>query len=159
MTNFVATSSYSPKTSQLVNGLVRAILKGNPTDTLKSLLPQTCERIEKILTQSDVSIFDDHHGDWELRWALVLFSELVRARGDTLLPYKTIIESVFLRCRRLIHKESHEALATAARNLLKSLLYVYPKESQLLFDPTFKECLPIRVCLCCSVSSREGFLL
>lgn len=145
ITNFVATSSFSPKTSQLVNGLVRAILKGNPTETVKSLLPQTCERIEKILSQADASIFDDHHGDWELRWALVLFSELVRARGDTLLPYKSMIESVLLRCRRLIHKDSNEALAAAARNLLKSLLNVYPIESQLIYDPTFKDSLPIRV--------------
>ena len=148
ITNFVATSSFSPKSSKLLNGIVRAILKGNPTETLKYLLPQTCERIEKIVTQSDSSVLQDHKGDTELTWCLTLFSELVRARGDTLIPYKSIILSTFRRCIHIIHKESYEAVANAAKTLLKSLVYVYPIDYRLTMEnieEPFTDFLPIRV--------------
>jgi hypothetical protein len=148
ITNFLAASSFSPKISKLLNGLVRAILKGNPTETLKYLLPQTCERIEKIVNQSDSSVLTDHKGDIELTWCLILFSELLRAQGDTLLIYKSIILSVFHRCIHIIHKESYEAVANAAKNLLKTLTYVYPTDYRLTVDnieEPFTDCLPIRV--------------
>ncbi|CAF4248416.1 unnamed protein product, partial [Rotaria sordida] len=134
ITNFLAASSFSPKISKLVNGLVRAILKGNPEETLKYLLPQTCERIEKIMSNSETTILTDHKGDPELTWCLILFSELVRARGDTLLTYKPMILSIFHRCVHIIHKESYEAVANAAKNLLKSLSYVYPIEYRLTVE-------------------------
>jgi hypothetical protein len=148
ITNFLATLSFSPKISKLLNGLVRAILKGNPEETLKYLLPQTCERIEKIINQSDSSVLTDHKGDTELTWCLILFSELVRARGDTLLMYKSMILSVFHRCIHIIHKESYEAVANAAKNLLKSLIYVYPNDYRLTvenIEEPFTDFLPIRV--------------
>ena len=148
ITNFLAASSFSPKVSKLLNGLVRAILKGNPQETLQYLLPQTCERIEKIINQSDSTILTDHKGDIELTWCLTLFSELVRARGDTLIAYKPIILSVFHRCAHIIHKESYEAVATAAKNMLKSLTYVYPNDYRLTvenIEEPFTDFLPIRV--------------
>ena len=134
VTNFLAGSFFTPKVGKLVTGIVRAILKGNPTETLKYLLPQTCERIEKIVSQSDSSVLHDHKGDTELTWCLTLFSELVRARGDTLIPYKSIIISTFRRCIHIIHKESYEAVANAAKTLLKSLIYVYPTDYRLTVE-------------------------
>ncbi|CAF4504295.1 unnamed protein product, partial [Rotaria socialis] len=147
ITNFLAASSFSPKISRLLNGLVRAILKGNPEETLKYLLPQTCERIEKILNHSETTILSDHKGDPELTWSLTLFSELVRARGDALIIYKPMILSVFHRCIHIIHKESYEAVANAAKNLLKTLSYVYPLEYRLTvenIEEPFTDFLPIR---------------
>ncbi|UJR35822.1 hypothetical protein I4U23_028569 [Adineta vaga] len=147
ITNFLAASSFSPKISKLLNGLVRAILKGKPEETLKCLLPQTCERINKIITQSDSLVLTDHKGDTELTWCLTLFSELVRARGDALLIYKQMIFSVFHQCIRIIHKESYETVANAAKNLLKSLSYVYPNEYRLTtenIEEPFTDFLPIR---------------
>jgi hypothetical protein len=147
--NFLATYTYSSKVSQLLTGLVQAILKSNPIETLKYLLPQTCERIEKILNQSEMLVLADHKGDSELTWCLILFSELVCARGDTLIIYKSMILSVFHRCIHIIHKNSYEAMAKAARNLLKSLSYVYPIDYRLTvenIEEPFIEFLPIRVC-------------
>ena len=148
ITNFLAASSFTSKVSKLLNGLVRAILKGNPEETLKYLLPQTCERIEKIIDQSDSTVLTDHKGDTELTWCLTLFSELTRARGDALIIYKANILSVFHRCARIIHKESYEAVANAAKNLLKSLTYVYPTDYRLTvenIEEPFTDFLPIRV--------------
>ncbi|CAF1508572.1 unnamed protein product, partial [Rotaria magnacalcarata] len=147
ITNFLAGSFFTPKVGKLVTGLVRAILKANPEETLKYLLPQTCERIENIMSHSETTILTDHKGDTELTWCLILFSELVRARGDTLLIYKPIILSVFHRCVRIVHKDTHEAVANAAKNLLKSLSYVYPLEYRLTvenIEEPFTDFLPIR---------------
>ena len=148
ITNFIAVSSFSPKTGKFVNGLVRAILTGKPEETLKSLLPQTCERITKIIQQSDSLVLTDHKGDAELTWCLTLFSELLRARGDTLLIYKSVILSVFHQCIHIIHKESYEALANAAKNLIKSLAYTHPMDYRLTvenIEEPFTDFLPIRV--------------
>ena len=148
ITNFLAGAFFTPKVGKLVTGLVRAILKGNPADTLKYLLPPTCERIEQIMTHSETTILSDHKGDTELTWCLTLFSELLRARGDTLIIYKPMITSVFHRCVRIIHKETHEAVANAAKNLLKSLSYVYPMDYRLTvenIEEPFTDFLPIRV--------------
>ncbi|CAF5171561.1 unnamed protein product, partial [Rotaria sp. Silwood1] len=108
----------------------------------------TCERIENILNHSETTILTDHKGDRELTWCLILFSELVHARGDTLLMYKPMILSVFHRCVHIVHKESYEAVANAAQNLLISLSYVYPIEYRLTvenIEEPFTDFLPIRV--------------
>ncbi|CAF0736207.1 unnamed protein product [Didymodactylos carnosus] len=147
ITNFIAGSFYTPKVGKMVTGLVRAILKGNPTETLKHFLSQTCERITKIMNNSETTILTDHKGDTELTWCLILFSELLRAKGDTLIQYKQMIMQVFHRCIHIIHKDSYEALANAAKNLLKSLTYVYPIDYRLTvenIDEPFTEFLPIR---------------
>jgi hypothetical protein len=149
ITNFLATYSFSRKVSKLLTGLVQAILKVNPVETLKYLLPQTCERIENILSQSEISILIDHKGDSELTWYLILFSELISARGDTLIIYKSMILSIFNRCIHIVHKDSYEAMAKAAKNLLKSLSYVYPIDYRLTvenIEEPFIDFLPIRVC-------------
>ncbi|CAF4393795.1 unnamed protein product, partial [Adineta steineri] len=73
ITNFLAGSFFTPKVGKLVTGLVRAILKGRPEETLKYLLPQTCERIEKIMSHAETTILTDHKGDTELTWCLTLF--------------------------------------------------------------------------------------
>ena len=148
LTNFLATYSYSSQVNQLVTGLVQAMLKSNPTEILKHLLPQTCEHIEKILSQSDKSILTDHHGDSQLTWCLTLFSELLTARGDSLIAYKSMILVVFHQCIHITHQESSEAMARAAKNLLKSLSYVYPMDYRSIvesIDEPFVDSLPIRV--------------
>ena len=148
ITNFLATSSFSPQVSDLLTGLVQAILKSNPTETLKHLLPQTCERIEHILQHADPNVLTDGKGDVELTWCLILFSELLHARGDTLLDYKSMILSVFHRCIHVNHKGSYEAMGKAAKNLLKSLSYIYPVDYRLTaanIEEPFTDFLPIRV--------------
>ncbi|CAF4157119.1 unnamed protein product, partial [Rotaria sordida] len=145
--NFLATYCYSSKISKLLQGLIQAILKNNPVETLKYLLPQTYERIEKILNQSDILILNDDKGDPELIWCLKLFSELVCARGDTLIIYKSMILTIFQRCIHIIHKDSYEIMAQAAKNLLKSLSYVYPIDYRLTaenIEEPFIDFLPIR---------------
>ncbi|CAF3971108.1 unnamed protein product [Rotaria sp. Silwood2] len=147
ITNFLATYCYSPKTSKLLTGLIQAMLKSHPVETLNYLLPQTYERIEKILSQSDMIILNDHKGDSELTWRLILFSELACARGDTLIIYKSMILSIFHRCIHIIHKDSYESIAKAAQNLLKSLTYVYPIDYRLTvenIEEPFTDFLPIR---------------
>ncbi|UJR10196.1 hypothetical protein I4U23_014411 [Adineta vaga] len=147
ITNYLATYSYSIKVNKIVTGLVQAILKSNPVETLKYLLSQACELIEKILRQSDQSILIDHHGDSKLTWYLTLFSELLCARGDTLIIYKSTVLRIFHQCIRITHQESSEAMAKAARNLLKSLTYVYPIDYRLTvenIEEPFVDCLPIR---------------
>ncbi|CAF5080692.1 unnamed protein product, partial [Rotaria sp. Silwood1] len=119
-----------------------------PIETLKCFLPKTCESIESIMNHADTSgLLIDHKGDIELNWYLILFAEFLRARGDTLLIYKQMIMSVFHRCIYLIHKDSYEAVASAAKHLLKSLSHVYPMEYQLTvenLDEPFINFLPIR---------------
>src|ERR1700722_4272710 len=107
ITNYLFSSFFSLKVKKLVIGLVQAILKNNPSETLKYLLPQTCE---KIMNNSEISVLTDHRGDLELIYYLILFSELVRTRGDALLIYKQIIMTVFHRCIHIIHKDSYEIL-------------------------------------------------
>ncbi|CAF4773691.1 unnamed protein product [Rotaria sp. Silwood2] len=134
ITNFLATYCYSPKTSKLLMGLIQAMLKSNPIETLNYLLPQTYECIEKILSQSNMIILNDHKGDSELTWHLIMFSELVCARGDTLIIYKSMILSIFHQCIHIIHKDSYESIGKAAQNLLKSLTYVYPIDYRLIIE-------------------------
>ena len=138
------------KGSRLRTVLVRPILARNPSETLKYLLPQTCERIEKIIDDAQTTIYTNYEGDAELSWCLVLFSELLRARGETLLPYKSMIFSVFRRSVHLIHVSSYLAVADAAKDFLKSLTYVYPIEFRLTLkniEEPFTDALPIRVSL------------
>ncbi|CAF3301587.1 unnamed protein product, partial [Rotaria sp. Silwood2] len=148
ISDFLSGSFLSPKVRKLVAGLIRALVKGNPIETLKYFLPKTCESIENIMDHADSSgLLIDHKGDIELNWYLILFAEFLRARGDTLLIYKQMIMSIFHRCIYLIHKDSYEAVASAAKHLLKSLSHVYPMEYQLTvenFDEPFVNFLPIR---------------
>ncbi|CAF3935100.1 unnamed protein product [Rotaria sordida] len=144
---FLTGSLFSSKVRKFVAGLVRVIIKVNPIEILKYLLPQTCEHIENIMNNSQTAILMDHKGDIELTWHLVLFSELVRARGDALLIYKQMIMSVFHQCIRIVHKDSYEAIAKAAKHLLKSLSDLYSIDDQLSLenmDESFVDCLPIR---------------
>jgi hypothetical protein len=162
ITNFLATYSFSRKVNQLLTGLVQAMIKGNPIETLKYLLPQTCERIEKILCQSEISILTDHKGDSELTWCLILFSELMSARGDTLIIYKSMILSIFHQCIHIVHKDSYEAMGKAAKNLLKSLSYVYPIDYRLTvenIEEPFLEFLPIWVSNDHFKDKHEGLIL
>ncbi|CAF0870123.1 unnamed protein product, partial [Didymodactylos carnosus] len=145
--NFIAGSFYTPKVGKLVTGLVRALLRGNAFETLKHILPQTCERITQIMNNIETTILTDHKGDTELTWCLILFSELLRARGDALMKYKQMIMQIFYRCICIIHKDSYEAIANAARNLLKSLTYMYSIDYRLTvenIDEPFTHFLPIR---------------
>ncbi|CAF4737571.1 unnamed protein product, partial [Rotaria socialis] len=146
--NFLDPSSFTPRVSKLLTDLVQTILEANPIETLKYIMSQTCERIEKIRHDSEATILTDHKGDMELTWCLILFSKLLQARGDTLLVYKSMTLSVFHRCIHIIHKKSYEAIANAAKNLLKSLSYVYPIDYRLTvenIDGPFSDFLPIRV--------------
>jgi hypothetical protein len=149
MMNFVTGACLSPKVRDIVSCLVRALIKANPIETLKYFLPKTCESIERILNNSEPTVLlTDYKEDIELNWYLTLFIELVHARGDALLIYKTMIMSVFHQCIHIINKNSYEAVANAAERLLETLTNVYPIDYRLTIenlDEPFVDFLPIRV--------------
>jgi hypothetical protein len=149
MMNFVTGVCLSPKVRDIVSCLIEALVKGNPIETLKYFLPKTCESIKQILKNSESTISSNNdHEDIELTWYLYLFAELVRARGDVLVTYKTMIMSVFHQCIHIINKNSYKAVANAATHLLQSLTQVYPIDYRLTvenIDESFVDFLPIRV--------------
>ncbi|UJR17105.1 hypothetical protein I4U23_004001 [Adineta vaga] len=145
--NFVTGSVFVSKAKLLVIGLVRAIVKCHPEETLKYLLPQTCQTIERIFDKAERNLLIDDKGDQELTWHLYLFAELVHARGDILLMYKEMIQTCFHSCIRILHADSYETVALAIKNLLQSLLNVYPIEFGRIvenLDESFVDFLPIR---------------
>ncbi|CAF4475976.1 unnamed protein product [Rotaria sp. Silwood2] len=148
ITDFLTYACWPSKVRKLVTGLVRAIIMGDPVETLKYLLPKTCESINKIMNDPEGNaLLTDHKGDKELTWYLVLFSELVRVRGDALMIYKEMIISVFHQCIQIIHKGSYKAVASAAKHLLKSLTHIYMINTRLTvenIDGPFIDFLPIR---------------
>jgi hypothetical protein len=149
MINFVTGVCLSPKVRAIISCLFQALVKGNPIETLKYFLPKTCESIERVLQNSESTISSSSdREDIELTWYLSLFAELVRARGDVLVTYKTMIMPVFHRCIHIINKNSYEAVAKGAKNLLESLAQVYSIDYRLTvenIDEPFVDFLPIRV--------------
>ncbi|CAF3001054.1 unnamed protein product [Rotaria sp. Silwood2] len=121
---------------------------GNPIETLRCFLPQTCESIEKIMNNINTKdLFMNGTENLELIWYLSIFSELIHARGDILLDYKRIIMTIFHRCIPIIHKDSCRIMAKTARNLLDSLSDIYPIEYRLTIenvDESFIKFLPIQ---------------
>jgi hypothetical protein len=141
---FVTGECLSPKVRNIVACLIRALVKGNPIETLKYFLPKTCESIERILQNSET----DHKEDIELNWYLSLFGELVDARGDILITYKTMIMPIFHRCFNMMDKIPYKRVASAATYLLQSLSQVYSIDYRLTvenIDEPFADVLPIRV--------------
>jgi hypothetical protein len=149
MMNFVTGVYLSPKVRDIVSCLIQALVKGNPIEALKYFLPKTCESIERIRQNSESTLSSNNdHEDIELTWYLCLFGDLVRARGDVLVTYKTMIMSIFHQCIHIINKNSYQAVANAARHLLQSLTQVYPIDYRLTvenIDESFVDFLPIRV--------------
>ncbi|CAF1001262.1 unnamed protein product [Rotaria sordida] len=149
ITDFVTHSYWSAKVRKIVASLVQAIVLGDPVETLKYLLPKTCDSINKIMNDAEGhGLLTDHKGDKELTWYLFLFSELVRARGDTLIIYRQMIILVFHRCIQIIHKGSYKAVASAAKHLLKSLTHIYMINTRWTgenIDGPYVDFLPIRV--------------
>ena len=149
MMNFVSGVCLSPKVRTIVSCLIRALVKGNPLETLKYFLPKTCESIEKLLNNSEsYMLLTDHKEDIELTWYLSIFAELVCARGDALIIYKTMIMSVFHQSIHIINKNTYEYVAKAVTNFLQSLSQVYAIEYRLTvenIDESFSDFLPIRV--------------
>ncbi|CAF1051733.1 unnamed protein product [Rotaria sp. Silwood1] len=146
--DFVSGVCLSSRARDIASGLVQALVKGNPVETLKYLMPRTCESIENILNHSESTILlTDYKGDIELTWYLILFAELVHARGDALMIYKPMIMSVFRQCIHFINKNSYETIAHAVEHLLESLTHVYPIDYRLTvenIDEPFVDFLPIR---------------
>ncbi|CAF0928089.1 unnamed protein product [Adineta steineri] len=146
--NFLSSQCLSPKVRDIASGLVRALVKGNPVETLKYLLPTIYKSIENKFNNSDSTLLTDYKDDIELTWYLVVFAELLRARGDVLLNYKQLIMSVFHQCIQIVNKNSYNAVAKAVVNLLESLSCSYPVDYRLFVinsDETFDNFLPIRL--------------
>ena len=146
---FVTGECLSPKVRNIVACLIRALVKGNPIETLKYFLPKACESIERILQNSEShASLTDHKEDIELNWYLSLFGELVGARGDILITYKTMIMSIFHRCFHMMDKILYKRVASAATYLLQSLSQIYSIDYRLTvenMDEPFVDVLPIRV--------------
>ncbi|CAF2738132.1 unnamed protein product [Rotaria sp. Silwood2] len=145
---FLSGTYISPRVRGLVSALIRAMVGGNPIETLRCFLPQTCESIEKIMNNINTKdLFMNGTENLELIWYLSIFSELTHARGDILLDYKRIIMTIFHRCIPIIHKDSYRIMAKTARNLLDSLSDIYPIEYRLTIenvDESFIKFLPIQ---------------
>lgn len=152
MISFVTSSCLSSKVRDIGSCLVRALVKGNPIETLKCFLPKICQSIQIILDNAESSILvADEKENIELTWYLIVFAELVHARGDVLVAYKKMIMSVFDHCIHIVNKSSYEVLANAAKNLLQSLTNIYPIDYRLTtesLDESFIDSLPIRVRPC-----------
>ncbi len=141
--DFLACAILSPKARKFAAGLIRPLVKNNPEEILEYILPKTCQAIETIMNNSELTeLSTDDKGDLELIWYLILFCELLDARGDVLLNYKEMIMSVFHRCMPIVNKHVYGAVGSAAYGLLVSLLHVYPTNNRISID----ESLPIRVC-------------
>ena len=150
MLRFVTGSCLSVKVRGIGSCLLRALIQANPQETLKYFLPKICESIERILNKDDASVIvADEKENIELTWYLTLFAELVDARSDILVNYKTMIISVFDRCIHIVNKSSYEIVACAAKYLLQSLTSIYPIEYRLtvenLGESSLVDFLPIRV--------------
>ncbi|CAF4019942.1 unnamed protein product [Adineta steineri] len=146
--NFLSSQCLSPKVRDIASGLVRALVKGNPVETLKYLLPEICKSIENKCNNFESTLLTDYKDDIELTWYLVVFAELLRARGDVLLIYKQLIMSVFHQYIQIVNKNSYNAVAKAVINLLESLSCSYPVDYRLLVinsDESFDNFLPIRL--------------
>lgn len=131
---FVTGVYLSTKIRPIVSCLMSALVKGNPIETLKYFLPKTCEAIQKITPNEEKE-------DIELTWYLSLFVQLVHARGDVLINYKTIIISVFHHLIHITDKNTYKTVANAVEHLLQSLCSVYAIDQRL----TVNDDLPIRV--------------
>ena len=140
---------FSSNVRDIVSSLLEALIKGNPSETLKYFLPKTSESIEQIFNNSESNLFvTNEKENLELTWYLLLFAKLVRVRGDVLLLYKKPIMSIFHQCIHLVNKTSYGIVANAAKSLLESLTQLYPMEYRLTIeniDPPFIDSLPIRV--------------
>lgn len=149
MLKFVTGACLSPKVRDIVSWLILALIRGNPIEGLKYFLPKTCESIEKILNNYELSeLSTDSKEDIELTWYLFLFAELLHTHGHTLLIYKKQIISVFHRCIPTINKNTYDIVSDAARYLLESLTHIYPIDYRLTtenLDESFVNFLPIRV--------------
>ncbi|CAF0928107.1 unnamed protein product [Adineta steineri] len=146
--NFLSSQCLSPKVRDIASGLVRALVKGNPMETLKYLLPEICKSIENKCNNFESTLLTDYKDDIELTWYLVVFAELLRARGDVLLIYKQLIMSVFHQYIQIVNKNSYNAVAKAVINLLESLSCSYSVDYRLLVinsDESFDNFLPIRL--------------
>ena len=147
--NFAFGRCLSSNVRDIVSSLVEALIKGNPSETLKYFLPKTSESIEQILNSSESNVFlTNEKENLELTWYLLLFAKLVRARGDVLLTFKKPIMSIFHQCIGIVNKSSYGIVANAAKSLLESLTQLYPIDYRLTIEniaPPFADFLPIRV--------------
>jgi len=116
---FVSGTCLSSQVRPIVSCLIRGLVKGNSIETLKYFLPKTCQSIVNIKPAVD------DNEDIELTWFLSVFTELIHARGDILINYKTIILEVFHHSIHMINKKTYGIVATAAEHLLQALCQVY----------------------------------
>ena len=149
MIRFVTDSCLSANVRDIDSCLVRALVQGNPIETLKDFLPKICQSIERILNNDLGSvILSDEKENIELTWYLTVFEELVQTRGNILVTYKTMIMSVFDHCIHIVNKNSYEIVARAAQNFIRSLTDIYPMDYRLTdenLDESLIDSLPIRV--------------
>lgn len=111
---------------------------------MKYFVPKISEAIEQIFQNSDLnSILTNEKENVELSWYLLLFTKLVRAPGEILLTYKTVILSVFHRCFPIVNKNAYGIVAQAAKGLLEALTQLYPMDYRLTMENI--DFLPIRV--------------
>lgn len=119
---------------------------------MKYFLPKTFESIEEIFAHSELNvILTNEKENVDLTWYLLLFTKLVRARGDVLLAHKQLIFSLFQKCLPIVNKTSYGIVAQAAKALLESLTQLYPNDYRLTIetvDRSFEDFLPIRVSGC-----------
>ena len=97
---FVSGTCLSSQVRPIVSCLIRGLVKGNPVEKLKYFLPKTCQSIVNIKPAVD------DNEDIELTWFLSVFTELIHARGDILINYKTIILEVFHHSIHMINEKT-----------------------------------------------------
>jgi len=129
--NFISGRILEWKVSgKIAASLVRCVAKARPVKGLAAFLPMVCRNIEGLI--GDVK--SDDNLDDELKFQLVLMTELVRVPGKFLLPHLREIESVLSSAMPLTSKEGLAMTGAVLRNTLRALSSIAPVEYKSVVD-------------------------
>ncbi|GAB1609586.1 proteasome activator complex subunit 4-like [Argonauta hians] len=145
--NYVSRTVYETRVGgKFVSDLIKAAVKVNPTTSLKLFIPHFCNNIKCLLSANE-DIKNEEKLDVEFLWNMLMLSQVVRASGDSLLPYIKEVMEVLSPLLELRCVEAYEYSTSTLRYLLRSLTNIYPIDFRSVpvdFNTPVKEKLLIR---------------
>lgn len=153
ISNYMNGNVYNAKAGKLVMSVCRSLVKSARGDhAFKTFFTPLYGNLKRIRDSSNyATMLKNERGDIEISWNIQLFQELLRADGTILLNYIEQIKDIINWYMECTHKITIQYLCSAIRHLLRSLTFLYSKESRLTcqnYDFTdinvFKTQLPIR---------------
>ena len=129
---------------KIAASLCRCLTKIRPEKGLAHLMPVILRSLEEIVT---ISLKDEDSLNDELKFLLLLLSEIIRVPGKYLVPYVTRIESLLSFLMEHSSKEGIILTGTLLRNTLRSLTQICPIEYKSIsdgYDRNLSAYLPIR---------------